>query len=537
MNKLYKTTKIYEKICRDCLVIYWVPVLLYTTEIIVREVLRTYSATVLGEFADYALSSRIEEGIVDLRRILVCVGLSVILPLLFSLLGEVTMFRASLSHGCMILERFLGKTFEAAGSIRGSEAQYRLEDDQIQLGITWVNLMMWGISLPFVVTYLLYWSIRTLGWFTAVVCGICLMKLLLPLAMGRTLEKYDLEERECKSGIRSLESEMIGKPVQICLYGMQEGFLKRLKKAMHSYRVNVFAPKAACETRVDLVTAQMDTICLLLLLVSGAVAVSLGRLSVGAIVAMSGYYYIYNVAMDYTVKIIRNLPLCRNLVKRIALFYTDTENLGGIEIPQVKSVSFEKTGFSYGEKKVFTDFQYEVRMGAKTAVCGKNGSGKSTLIKLLCGLYPGYSGEIRINGIEMGQISINSWREKCAYVEQSPFLFQGSVWENVRLGRLDAKEEEVWTVIRRTGLEELADRVIVDDPEVLSGGERQKISIARALLRKADILLMDEPGNNLDEKSLSWLRGFIREYTGTMLYISHDEKMVALADEVIRLEG
>lgn len=57
------------------------------------------------------------------------------------------------------------------------------------------------------------------------------MKLLLPLAMGRTLEKYDLEERECKSGIRSLESEMIGKPVQICLYGMQEGFLKRLKKA------------------------------------------------------------------------------------------------------------------------------------------------------------------------------------------------------------------------------------------------------------------------------------------------------------------
>lgn len=173
MNKLYKTTKIYEKICRDCLVIYWVPVLLYTTEIIVREVLRTYSATVLGEFADYALSSRIEEGIVDLRRILVCVGLSVILPLLFSLLGEVTMFRASLSHGCMILERFLGKTFEAAGSIRGSEAQYRLEDDQIQLGITWVNLMMWGISLPFVVTYLLYWSIRTLGWFTAVVCGIC----------------------------------------------------------------------------------------------------------------------------------------------------------------------------------------------------------------------------------------------------------------------------------------------------------------------------------------------------------------------------
>ena len=185
---------------------------------------------------------------------------------------------------------------------------------------------------------------------------------------------------------------------------------------------------------------------------------------------------------------------------------------------------------------MFADLQYEVKMGARTAVCGRNGSGKSTLIKLLCGLYSGYTGEIRINGIELREISMESWRKKCAYVEQSPFLFRGSVWENVRLGRLDAKEEEVWEAIRRAGLEELAGREIADDPEVLSGGERQRISIARALLRKADILLMDEPGNNLDERALSWLEGFIRDYTGTMLFISHDEKMVALADEAIRFD-
>ena len=93
----------------------------------------------------------------------------------------------------------------------------------------------------------------------------------------------------------------------------------------------------------------MDTICLLLLLVSGAAAVSLGGLSLGAIIAMSGYYYIYNAAMDYMVKIIRNLPLCKNLMKRISLFYTDAENPEGTEISRVESISFEKTGFSYGE--------------------------------------------------------------------------------------------------------------------------------------------------------------------------------------------
>ena len=72
---------------------------------------------------------------------------------------------------------------------------------------------------------------------------------------------------------------------------------------------------------------------------------------------------------------------------------------------------------------------------------------------------------------------------------------------------------------------------------MLSGGERQKISIARALLRNADILLMDEPGNNLDKETLSWLEGFIRDYRGTMLFISHDERMLALADEAVRLDG
>ena len=168
MNDKSYDKKDLTRICRDCLAMYWIPVLLYAAESVAREVLQTYSATVLGGFADYALGGSMEEGMADLRRILVSVGLSIVLPLLFSVLGEVTMFKASLGHSCRILERFLGKTFEAAGNIRGSEAQYRLEDDQIQLGNTWVNLMVWGISLPLVAAYLLYWSIRTLGWLSLI---------------------------------------------------------------------------------------------------------------------------------------------------------------------------------------------------------------------------------------------------------------------------------------------------------------------------------------------------------------------------------
>ena len=174
-------------------------------------------------------------------------------------------------------------------------------------------------------------------------------------------------------------------------------------------------------------------------------------------------------------------------------------------------------------------------MHKKNVICGENGTGKSTLLKLLLGLYPDYQGEILINGKELGSLNPVKWREKCAFVEQVPFLFEGTVRENVKLGR-DVSDEEVTQMMERVGIAHLAERRVGGEKTELSGGECQKIAIARALLRNAEILILDEPTNHLDEAAKQWLMDFIQKFDQTMIYVSHEESMIQLADRKIAVQ-
>ena len=174
-------------------------------------------------------------------------------------------------------------------------------------------------------------------------------------------------------------------------------------------------------------------------------------------------------------------------------------------------------------------------MHEKNVICGENGTGKSTLLKLLLGLFPGYQGEILINGKELGSLNPAKWREKCAFVEQVPFLFEGTVRENVKLGQ-EVSEKKVDQVLERVGIVHLADRRVGGEKSELSGGECQKIAIARALLRNAEVLILDEPTNHLDEAAKQWLMDFVRNFDQTMIYVSHEESMIQLADRKIAVQ-
>lgn len=179
-------------------------------------------------------------------------------------------------------------------------------------------------------------------------------------------------------------------------------------------------------------------------------------------------------------------------------------------------VEFKNVNFSYkynkeeigNEKLLYNNYNMALPPGKSTAITGRSGAGKSTLFKLLLGFYPIISGEIKVDGKKLTSESIGSIRSQIAYIPQKLHLFNMSVKENIRLGNENASDEEIIKAARLAnandfimGLPNGYDTILENGGNCLSGGEQQRLAIARAFVRKANILLMDEATSSLDNEN------------------------------------
>ena len=171
-------------------------------------------------------------------------------------------------------------------------------------------------------------------------------------------------------------------------------------------------------------------------------------------------------------------------------------------------VRFENVSFSYGEQPTLNKVTLEAKPGETIALVGPTGAGKSTIVNLLCRFYNYDSGSITIDGEELRDLDKSSLRGVMGYVTQDAFLFNGSVRENLLLARRDATDEEMWTALRAAraepfvlALTEQLETNVGERGVKLSGGEKQRLSIARALLKDPPILLLDEATASVDSET------------------------------------
>lgn len=207
-----------------------------------------------------------------------------------------------------------------------------------------------------------------------------------------------------------------------------------------------------------------------------------------------------------------------------------------------KSVDVRDISFSYrDDKPLLQNFSFQVEQGESVAVTGASGCGKTTLSKLLLGLYPVKSGEICLCGGSYADLTNEQIRSMIAYVPQEPYLFQGSIKENIRVGRTDASDEEIVQAAKlayaHDFIEKLEDGYDTDVGERgnrLSGGQRQRIAIARAILKDAPIILLDEATSALDNESEQLVNEALKGLHGqrTLIMIAHRPSTIALADRV-----
>lgn len=203
----------------------------------------------------------------------------------------------------------------------------------------------------------------------------------------------------------------------------------------------------------------------------------------------------------------------------------------------------DKVSFSYlDDKKVIDNISFKALQGKTTALVGPSGCGKSTLIKLVARLYDYDSGEITIDGNEIKNIATQDLFKHISMVFQDVTLFNGSVMENIRLGRSSASDEEVLEAARLANCDDFVKKLprgyeteIGENGSNLSGGERQRISIARAFLKDAEIILLDEIAASLDVENEKYIQESLNELTKnkTVIIISHRMKSIENVDQII----
>lgn len=209
-------------------------------------------------------------------------------------------------------------------------------------------------------------------------------------------------------------------------------------------------------------------------------------------------------------------------------------------------LELENVSFRYptGER-VLENVSLLVKKGEKIAIIGENGSGKTTLINLLLGLFPVESGSIKIKGKEIGEIGLAEWRNQFALVSQRPYLFEGTVAENIDLsGKVTAKEIE--EMAEQFGLDSAIGKFkkglythVQSGGDNLSGGERQKIAYLRSLIKEAEILVLDEATANCDKESRKTFREqiFNQFSQKTVVIISHYIEEIAQADRIYEIKN
>ena len=208
-------------------------------------------------------------------------------------------------------------------------------------------------------------------------------------------------------------------------------------------------------------------------------------------------------------------------------------------------IRFDDIHFAYGPKRVLHGIDLVVPAGGCTALVGESGGGKSTLAKLVARFYDPLEGSIRADGIDLRELSLQAYRRQLGVVLQDPFLFSGTIADNIRFARPEATDAEVRETAASLGLDRLArrfpeglDHPVREGGSGLSAGERQLISIARALLADPRILILDEATSNIDRPTeLLIERALDRLLHGrTSIIIAHRLSTVRRADEIVVID-
>lgn len=388
-----------------------------------------------------------------------------------------------------------------------------------------------------------------------ILCGI------ISFVAGNSVNKYRLKNKDTMSKIRKKHSYVLDatKDVKyakdVRLYGMFEWLVSLGQKYIDDEMIweKKISSRVFISAIVDGIVAFIRDgfayIYLIMLVIQGSLTVSEFILYIGSITGFS--MWISNFVNNAIVLSADSLE-----VSDYRVFLDKVEENLNSKLPDRKiespiTIELKDVCFSYDDKVIFDNFNLKIESGKKIALVGVNGAGKSTLVKLLLNLLEPDSGQILINGINSREIDINKYFDQFSVAFQDALVLAYGIDVNISMKRSeDTDQKKVDEVIKMAGLKEKvsslsngkytsAEKYLDSEGTELSGGERQKLILARALYKDAPVLILDEPSSALDPIAEAELYEKYHDMTKdkTSIYISHRLSSTKFCDEVLLLDN
>ena len=384
------------------------------------------------------------------------------------------------------------------------------------------------LSLIFLITIILL---------SFVVFGIMLISIPLFKKVQKKLDRVLSLTRENLTGVRVIRA-----------FRKEEAEVKEFNQQNQAYtKMNEFVGRISA--LMNPLTYVIINIATVIVIQQGAIQVNLGTIAQGDVVAL------YNYMAQIVVELIKMASLIITIDKSIACAER-VQSILDVEPSQQfpsktkqtvsqQAISFSNVAFRYNEnsENAIEDISFSIQKGQTLGIIGATGAGKSTLVNLISRFYDAQVGKIQLFGVDIQDYTKQALNQIMGVVPQKAVLFQGTIKENMLLGKQDAKENDIWQALSIAQAKEVVENkegqlnaIVEQNGKNLSGGQKQRLTIARALVKKPQILILDDSASALDFATDAKLRNAISTLPMTTVIVSQRTSSIRHADKILVLD-
>ncbi len=436
-----------------------------------------------------------------------------------------------------IFDKLLNSKMELYNNFTDSEILSRLESDVNDVVNTITEIVISVITYIFSLVVLSLLMFKLFPTLCMIILFISFLMIIFTKLFSKLIYKRQKVLMEKLDENKMYIWETLKGVSEISILGRKE----RRKKVYQEQNEDAINKKI--QLSMDLIVSNkvvnlLGVFCTILIYVIGSIIIikNPNQYSLEVIIALASYGQLFisdiialaSVNIDYSV-----LKVLEQRIQEIIDFNYILK--GEKNVKEINKIRLENVNFSYGEKSILREVNFEICKGDKIAIVGKNGSGKSTLIKLVLNLYSVESGNIYINEYNSEEVNLDSFYSRIGVVSQNPVLFNGTVSENIDFQDNKLSDE----LLNILGIDvNFLKKNVGFMGESLSAGEKQKVAIMRCLSKNCDIYILDEVNNHLDKNSLKNIRKYIFERSNEkiLICITHNETELEIFDKKFLLE-